>query len=370
MNVLIIESCEAKIERNYKTTSIVHVRNSVVIADYLNADLISVETEIPEVINKKYDAIICMYASGYMMYNKYVDILINNKDAKIFWLINDHCVPDNILLRKFVQACDIGYDMICNNTREGYKKSHLNLLINGITLNDWIENWDVVNLNCLIFDTSFVREVKQDLFSNSKQDCIYYGTFREDRIEDMKDYNDADYGISTSKKNVVKYKQEGIVARFGDKLNWEKGKETLFNYKYSIYFEDNHTHTNYAYMANRYYECIMLDVLLFFDYRCSLVISKCGYNIDEFMIVKNGTELNDKIKIIDSDITLYNKLLDVQRSNYEIINKEKQDVLKTIENVLKRPKTPIDRSYFERLEKKRKSKPKEDSTDNTQLNLF
>ena len=370
MNVLIIESCEAKIERNYKHTTIAHVRNSVVIADYLNADLISVETEIPEVVNKKYDVIICMYASGYMMYNKYLQILLNNKDAKIFWMVNEYSIPDNVLLRKFVEQTEIGYDMIANIPRHSYKQSLLNLNINGILLNDWIENWDCFNLNCLLFDNSFVRRIVPTLFKNEKAECIYYSTFRPDRVKDMLDYNSADYGISTSKKNVDLFKEAGVVARFGDKLSWEKGRETLYEFKYSLYLEDNHTHTNYNYMANRYYECLMLDVLIFFDHRCSLVIEKCGYNIDSFMIVKNGDDLNEKMKIVDSDINLYNKLLDIQRSNYDIINKEKEQVLQSIKNVLLRPKTPIDRSYFERLEKKRKSKPKEDSLDQIQLNLF
>lgn len=370
MNVLIIESCEAKIERNYKQTTIVHVRNSVVIADYLNADLISVETEIPDVINKEYDVIFCMYASGYMMYNKYVDILVKNRYAKVFWLVNDHTVPDNIVLRKWVEKCSIGYDMICNNKRESYVQSLLRLNVNGIYLNDWIENWYVVNLNCLIFDTSFIRKIETNLFRSDKEDCVYYGTFREDRLKDMLRYNTANYGISTSKKNIDKYKEFGIIARYTGKLSWEKGKETLFNFKYSIYFEDEHTHSNYAFMANRYYECLMLDVLIFFDHRCSLVIEKSGYNIDSFMIVKNGDDLNEKMKIVDSDINLYNKLLDVQRSNYDIIKKEKEQVLQSIKDILLKPKNPIDRSNFERLEKKKKNKPKEDSLDQTQLNLF
>lgn len=366
--VLIIESCENKIERNFKATSIAHVRNSVMIADYLNADLISVEDEIPSVINKKYDAIFCMYASGYMMYNKYLQILLNNKQAKIFWMVNEYSIPDNILLRKFVEKCEIGYDMIANIPRHSYKQSLLNLNINGILLNDWIENWYTVNLNCLIFDTSFVRRVEVDLFTNSKTDCLYYSTFRPDRIKDMLDYNTANYGISTSTKNVELFKQAGIVARFGDKLSWERGKETLYNYKYSIYLEDTHTHTNYNYMANRYYECLMLDVLLFFDHRCNLVIEKCGYKVDPFMIVKNGDELNEKMRFLDNDSESYEKLLNVQRSNTDAIIKEKQEVLKTIKDIIMSDRVAKIRDNAERIEKRKVNK-KEDDEQN-QLTMF
>lgn len=370
MRVLIIESNEAKIDRTYKTTSIVHVRNSVVIADYLNADLISVETEIPDVINKEYDVIFCMYASGYMMYNKYVDILIKNRYARVFWLVNDHTVPDNILLRKWVEKCSIGYDMICNNERESYVQSLLRLVVNGRYLNDWIENWYVVNLNCLIFDTSFIRKVKIDLFTSEKYDCVYYGTFREDRIKDMKDYNTANYGISTSKKNIDKYKEEGIIARFTDKLSWEKGKETLFNFKYSIYFEDEHTHTNFAFMANRFYECLMLDVLIFFDYRCKLVIERSGYNIDPFMIVANGDELNNKMYLIDNDNVLYEKLLNIQRDNYPKILEEKTKVLETIKEIVSLPKDRKEIIDYDRVEKRQVRKTEYEEEINNQLEMF
>ena len=104
---------------------------------------------------------------------------IKNKNAKVFWLVNDHTIADNIVLRKWVEECGIGYDMICNNERKSYIQSLLRLVVNERYLNDWIENWHVVNLNTLIFDTSFVRKVETDLFRKGKEDCVYYGTFRE-----------------------------------------------------------------------------------------------------------------------------------------------------------------------------------------------
>lgn len=370
MKILIIESNEAKIDRNYKTTSMVHVRNSVVIAEHFGADLISVETEIPDVINNKYDVIVCVYASGYQMYNKYLQILLNNREAKIYWMTNEYSVPDNILLRKFVQECDIGFDMIANLERDGYKKSLLNLLINGVKLNDWILNWYCVNLNALIYDKSFLRQVPNTLFGNEKTDCVYYSTFRPDRNNDLKDYNGARYAISTSTKNVFEFKKAGIVAEFGDKISWEKGKETLFTFKYSIYLEDTHTHTHYNHIANRFYECLMLDVLLFFDHRCRNTIEKSEYIVDEFMIVSNGKELNEKMVQIDSDNELYFKLLDIQRQNCEIAEREKVEVLEKIGKIFEIEKTQVKGDDFERQEKKRVVKIKqEDEEEELQLRM-
>ena len=368
MKILIIESNESKIERDYSTTSIVHVRNSVIIADYLKADLISVEDEIPSVINNKYDVIICAYASGYQMYRKYVKILLNNRDAKIFWLVNEYSVPDNIILRHFIQETEIGICMLANVERHSYKQSHLNLTIAHRSLNEWIDEWSNVNLNVLIFDNSFVRSVKQDLFCNEKTDCLYYSTFRPDRTKDLLDYNDANIGISTSKKNVVTFNQAGVKARFGRKLSWERGKEDLYNYKYSLYLEDTWTHTNYNHMANRFYECLMLDVLQFFDSRCQNTITLSGYTVDEFMIVKNGTELTEKIKQIDSDQTLYDRLLESQRSNLPTVLQEKKDVLKRIKEIIYAPKIKVVREPVKEEDKKAKREKKVEEV--TQTDIF
>ena len=359
MKVLIIESNEAKIDRNYKSTSIVHVRNSCIIADFLDADLISIETEIPRTMEKTYDAIICMYASGYMMYKKYLKILTKNKNARIFWCVNEYALPDNILLRNFVKEHQIGYGMIANLERESYKQSLLNLVIAEHKLNTWIEDWHMLNLNALIFDVTYIRSVEPTLFGEGKEDCLYYSTYRPDRLNDLLDYNSGDYAISTSKKNRIKFEEANIKARFTDKLDWTKGYETLFQFKYSIYLEDTHTHTHFNHMANRFYECLMLDVLLFFDYRCDLVISRSGYNVDEFMIVKNGDDLNEKMKIIDEDQSLYDRLLEVQRSNYSIILQEKQDVLHQIKAILESPKPVVERLDEDKVQKKNKTRVKE-----------
>ena len=113
-NILIIESCERKKENIHKTC-IVHVRNSLIIKDYLQCDMLAHMSEIPEYLDKKYDAIICMYASPYMKYNAYLEILNNNPQAKMFWLVNDHDIEDNILLRKWSHENQKTYDRTCRH---------------------------------------------------------------------------------------------------------------------------------------------------------------------------------------------------------------------------------------------------------------
>lgn len=332
--VLIIESCEKKlISDDSPKTSIVHIRNSIIIKNILNCDMITHLSQIDSVINNKYDIIICMYASPYMKYNEYMRIMDANHTAKMYWLVNDHDLEDNILLRKWLQKYDMSYNMICNNPREGYRHWILGKKMQGKKLNDWIYEWNTLNLNCLIFDNDFSTNVQQ--MHIDKKDCIYYGTFRKHRIKDMLRYDFSNYVLSISKKNQIKYDAAGIKPKeFVDRLSWEKDDISLLNYKYSIYFEDEHTHKNYAFIANRYYECLMCDVLMFFDSKCDLVISKCGYNIDPYLIVSDSNELNTKMVELNSNNELYLQLLNKQRSNIAIINTERKQVEQQINSII------------------------------------
>jgi hypothetical protein len=317
----------------------VHVKNAVILRDYLGCDFISHAEHIPSVIDKSYDAIICVYASPYMKYNAYLEILDRNPEAKIFWMMNDHDVEDNILLRKWTIKYSKQYDMICNNPRSGYRDWILKKKVNEKTLNDWINNWYTVNLNTLVFDENKYLETKDN---QSKDEILYYGTFRKNRIKDMKDYNNVSYRLSSNRRNHLKYQSAGITAKFIEKLVWDGSKCDLFepvgmrlkDFMLSIYFEDEHTHENYAFMANRFYECLMNNTLMVYDYRCQRTIDLSGYNIHPRQIVKNGDELLELYSELKSDKGLYLELMTMQQSNAELVLKEKQEVLETIKNSL------------------------------------
>jgi hypothetical protein len=328
--ILIIESCEKKINRDYSNSSIVHVRNSLIITDVLGADLITHESEIPLYENEDYDVIIVMYASHYTKWKKYISFLESNPEAKLFWLVNDHDLEDNVLLRKAIIELGRNYDMICNNPREGYRHWILGKKVLDKKLNDFIINWNTINLNTLIFTDEKRQFIQDTFFEKKKEGIIYFGTYRKYRSKDMLDYNDCDYTISTSKKNQIKYQRDGIDAKFINRLSWEKGKEDLFNFKYSIYFEDIHTHDNYAFMANRYYECLMTNVIMFFDHRCKATIEKSGYTIPKFLIVENGAELEAKVELLNDDPIAYNEALEIQRSNFPKIMSEKKEVIEKL----------------------------------------
>lgn len=338
MKTLIIESCEKReIKSNY---TMVHIKNAIILRDYLKCDFISHAEHIPSVINNEYDAIICVYASPYMKYNAYLEILDKNPNAKLFWLMNDHDVEDNILLRKWVMKYEKQYQMICNNPRSGYRPWILKKKIQEKTLNDWIGDWHTVNLNTLVFDEKVYLENKDN---TDKDEILYYGTFRKNRIKDMKDYNNVSYRLSSNRRNHIKYENVEITAKFIEKLVWDNTTKCdmfepvgmrLKDFVLSIYFEDAHTHENYAFMANRFYECLMHNTLLAYDYRCQKTINLSGYNIHPRQIVKNGEELLALYEELKNNQQFYQELIEVQQSNVELVLKEKEEVLKTIKNVL------------------------------------
>jgi hypothetical protein len=337
MKILLIESCEKIIKDN--SSSIVHVRNSVIIKNYLQCDFVSHQSQIDLVKNNKYDVIICAYGSPYMKYNKYLEILDNNLDAKLYWLVNDHDVEDNILLRKWLIKYNKPYHMICNNPRNGYRNWILNKNMNGKKLNDWIDEWHTLNLNAIIFDEEIYEKT---LHQKDKQNIIYYGTFRKHRIKDMLDYNNSGYYLSSSKKNHEKYANAGIVANFIERMDWQDKDADMFNYTglklndflVSLYFEDVHTHDNYAYMANRFYEGVMNNTLMLYDYRCQGTIEKSGFQVHPMQIIKNGKELVFLSEKLASDSVLYKELMSVQQSNVYKIIEEKQKVLNSIKDIL------------------------------------
>jgi len=334
MNTLIIESCEKVIKEN-EISSIVHVRNSLILKKKLGFDLISHESEIEKALDKKYKNIICMYASPYMKYNNYLRILDNNPQAKIFWMMNDHDVEDNILLRKWALKNEKPYQMICNNPREGYRGWILRKKLNGKTLNDYINEWHTINLNALIFSENKIKKDKSGL--------IYYGTFRKYRIKDLLKYNDVDYFLSSSPKNHIKFNEAGIKANMIGRLNWAEKENDLFDffglhlndYKYSLYVEDEHTHENYAFMANRFYECLMNNVIIFYDINCTKTIIKSEFKILPFQIVNNGNELKEKIIFLENNNDKYIELLEFQNKNKNKILQEQNNVFEKLKEILK-----------------------------------
>lgn len=333
--VLIIESCEKKIvQEDFSNTSIVHVRNSKILEKELGYKLVTHMSQIPDALTQRWDHIVCAYASPYMKYKAYMEILEKNPKAKMWFLVADHDLEDSILLRNYVKDTHNQYNVICNNPRSGYRHWILGKNLEGKKLNDWINEWHTVNLNTLIYE-----DRNQEVIPEFKSGCLYFGTFRKHRAKDMAEFNGInDYTISSSTKNQKKYEEAKIEAKFIDKLEWTDKQETLNAFKYSIYFEDLHTHTNYAYLANRFYECLMCNVIMFFDAKCQNTIDearKSGYSIHDSFIVRDAAQLNDKMAKINASPAAYEWALNWQNKNKEIALRDKKDTIEQIKKILK-----------------------------------
>ena len=329
MRVLIIEATSKRkpLAEDYSDTSIVHCRNSLILKRALRADLLDGEYFLPEVLKKQYDVIICCYASPYMPHVPYREVLKMNPKARYIWLVNDHDIEDNQLLRWGIQNIGLSYDMICNNPREGYRHWILSKSIADKKLNDFIKSWLTVNLNSLIMDPNGTS-----VDHSQKQGVIYYGTYRKWRIESFKKFLTERVHLSASNKNWGKFQALGCKCDLIPKLEWRKNDEDLRKFKYSIYIEDKHTHDNYAFLANRFYEALMSDVVALFDAGCWNTVLQCGYDISQHCIIDSEKIKNGVCDYADS-ISFPDALAHQQKFFSQAMD-EKSDAIKRIQQFI------------------------------------
>jgi hypothetical protein len=314
---LIIESIGRPIERDFSKTSVVHARNSVIIADAIGADIITGEKDVHLARGKKYKNIICCYASPYMKWRKVIHILHENPDATLWFLVNDYTVEDNIMLREILKLSkgERKYNMICNTARKDYRQWILNKKVRDAdrnilgVLNDFIDEWHTLNLNALIYNYTLPYDP-----AKKTKSAIYYGTMRKWRLGDFLEYQNADITLSTSKRTQSKFIDRGIT-KFDmiDKLSWQKGNENLAAYKFSLYIEDEHTHSHTSGLANRWYESLMCNVVNLVDVKCVDNLKKSGFNVPEKYIVDGAQSFDSKVIELSEPKAFAECLLDNER---------------------------------------------------------
>lgn len=340
MNVLIIESIGRPVDLDFSKTSVAHVRNAVVIAEILGADIITCDRDMGVTIGKCYDHIICSYASPYMKYKTLIQVVRDNPQAKLWWLVNDHDLEDNVLFRNVIKETNGGrkINMICNNSRSNYRGWILRKKMKNAAgefigyLNDFIDSWFTINLNVLIM--SYIADYK---WSDKTDGVIYYGTMRKWRLNYLLDYQNANITYSVTKKSQQKFINNGVTnCEFVDKLSWQVGHEDLLKYKASLYIEDLHTHTHYAHMANRFYESLMTNVITFFDVNCRDNIIKSGYQIDPFFIVSSPAELDDKVSMLN-DKDFFERCLGHNHTHLVLARRERNAVVDKLTKIFNLP---------------------------------
>lgn len=250
-------------------------RNAIIISQSLKIPLVGTYEECCKYNAKDFDFFVIVGSSFYKDTAKIESWIRGNTTAKIVWINNEYDVSPNSEYARLMK--DFDSILISNviekaNKCKGYNQFHL------------------VNLNALIW-----QRPNETLYK--KYDAIYYGTYRSKRRIYLQKYlQDGYIHLSSSKKNLRRIEQlAGTNAIYCDKLSWQKSKESLNLFRYSIYIEDEFTHENYNHLANRFYECLMCNVVIFFDEKCNNTIYESGYNIDKKYIVSSSKQLKEKI---------------------------------------------------------------------------
>ena len=121
-----------------------------------------------------------------------------------------------------------------------------------------------------------------------------------------------------------KFKNIGCSPKFIDKLKWGK-KDTLGLFKYSLYIEDEYTHTHYNHLANRFYEGLSNDTVVLFDRDCINTLKKSEIdNYEDFIIDSSNIKARN-----------YEEDLRKQQKWKEIIKKEKNKMIEELIQIIK-----------------------------------
>jgi len=210
-----------------------------------------------------------------------------------------------------------GYEVI-TNLNDGHGKDIVNTA----------KKINIINVNV----TAFRDEIQKRPFSDRNIELLYYGSYRPDRQDYMNEYYQNAL-VSTSSKNVNRFKANGLSAKFIDTLVWGRNDSTLNRVKFSVYIEDKSMHLDkFQHLSDRFYECVSNGVVLFFDINCKKNVLYSGYNIEDYFFVSNKDDLYQKMKDIESDLSIRDRYFD---NVIQTINKEKINLTTNFMNIFK-----------------------------------
>jgi hypothetical protein len=263
-NILVIDSHKASHDGPVEN---LHWQNSRMIADALGADLIWSYPNVNDYVRGGYDAIIFVHASHYA-YTDYAWIE-QSPNAKLYYVTNEYNLGEP---RTLWMAAKAGrkYTVLANHPHRVSK-----------VVMKYVDDWILLNLNSLVYGNySFVNQ--------GGKECIYYGSYRDDRKKYFKKYFDG-MTVSTHMKNRPKIDALEVNPRYINRLNIQKGD--LSKYGFSLYIEDEKTHDAYNYLANRFYESINSGTICLFDESCENTIAQSGYEIDNSFIIRDSADM-------------------------------------------------------------------------------
>jgi hypothetical protein len=254
----------------------VSYRNAEILAKDLNCDILMNKTD--RLQEKEYDVIILPYFNRYTDFVTLKNLILKNQKR---FLIRSEYEKVIVSMKEFKPHIEI-----CNF--EGG------------------ENY--LNTNLLIARPP-------NPLTPKKYDCIYYSRHRADRMKYCKEYLQGEIYLSTHPKNHKHFYHAGCRPKTIKHIDWTQGKETLNQFRYSLYLEDVYTHSVFNNLANRWYEAGFCNNVVFFDVNCWNTIRKseigCFEEQIKDYIVTDYNSLKQKIDYCNQD---FEKHLAIQKS--------------------------------------------------------
>ena len=271
----------------------VNMRNMILLQKELGADFYYSTDQLIN-NNKEYDVFIFGFAGLNSEIEKQVEFVSKSLKSKYFWLIGE-------------------YEQGTNNPPLFYCCKRNNKKFTTIQNFDNKKN-RALQLNTHILNLNLLIAKQPNQLITKKYDCIYYGRWREDRADYFKKYIQDGMYLSTSTKNMKKFKHKGCNPKYLDTISWNDKKETLNLFRYSLYIEDVYTHSVFNNLANRWYEAGFCNNVVFFDVNCLNTIRKSELaeyeNEIKNYIVTDKFDLKEKINECNLD---FEKHLAIQK---------------------------------------------------------
>lgn len=240
-----------------------------------SVDLIWSYPDVNDTIETGYDCIIFNHASRYSYISQ--EWIQENPTARLFYITNEYNLGEPLVLWSNVKKAGRRYDVIANHPAKASK-----------VVKKYVDNWNIVNLNALITETH-PKKMDNSFFTYERSGCVYYGSYRADRVNYFKKYFNKNITVSTHAKNRHKFENIGITGNFIDRINWSGDGLSLYNT--SLYIEDESTHENYNFLANRFYEALNYNTFPLFDVDCTNTLKLSGYDIPSFAMVDGSADV-------------------------------------------------------------------------------
>jgi hypothetical protein len=227
--------------------------------------------------NEKIRNIIISYASFWSDWQSIAKFITEHPESQIYRLLNEYGVfPLNSGIAKVVD------------------QNKIIIVANFPQMTERCLNHIQINLNTLIFDPEIAPKGEEKVYR-----AIYYGMYRKDRAVYFTRYFDENIVVSTSRKNILLFKQLGVTPIFAKQFYWGRSS-ALERFRFSLYLEDEYTHTHYNFPANRFYEGLMFGVVQLFDVNCQETFRIAGYDIKDYL-VKDSASLRSRMDSIEKD---------------------------------------------------------------------